>query len=399
MVKIKLNISKSKLEKYIFYIFLILPYFKPTCFTVISPLINNIFNLFQIFNFIIILLLVIKDKKISKLNVFIVLFLIIHILSTFLNRGNIQDSLIMDIKILSLTLLIDLELRENPKEFLLSFEFMLYALVIINMVTIFRYPEGMYVSPVSGYQRNWFLGFKNVHILYILPALLLSIINSYINNNKITKRTWLLLLISIISLSIVWSATGVVAIVIITIIMLFMNLIKKTNISFNGTIISYILLFLSVIIFRLQNMFRYLIVNILDKDLTFTGRTYIWDYVLEFIKEKPILGYGKELSAIRYAKGYNYHSFHAHNIFLEILYQTGFCGLIIIGIIINLIIKKLKEFKTEIITKSIFLFLMIYFIIMLMEAYDFENFFFLFPIAYNIESIIKCKEDNKEAKL
>ena len=138
MVKIKLNISKSKLEKYIFYIFLILPYFKPTCFTVISPLINNIFNLFQIFNFIIILLLVIKDKKISKLNVFIVLFLIIHILSTFLNRGNIQDSLIMDIKILSLTLLIDLELRENPKEFLLSFEFMLYALVIINMVTIFR---------------------------------------------------------------------------------------------------------------------------------------------------------------------------------------------------------------------------------------------------------------------
>ena len=399
MVKIKLNISKSKLEKYIFYIFLILPYFKPTCFTVISPLINNIFNLFQIFNFIIILLLVIKDKKISKLNVFIVLFLVIHILSTFLNRGNIQDSLIMDIKILSLTLLIDLELRENPKEFLLSFEFMLYALVIINMITIFRYPEGMYVSPVSGYQRNWFLGFKNVHILYILPALLLSIINSYINNNKITKRTWLLLLISIISLSIVWSATGVVAIVIITIIMLFMNIIKKTNISFNGTIISYILLFLSVIIFRLQNMFKYLIVNILDKDLTFTGRTYIWDYVLEFIKEKPILGYGKELSTIRYAKGYNYHSFHAHNIFLEILYQTGFCGLIIIGIIINLIIKKLKEFKTEIITKSIFLFLMIYFIIMLMEAYDFENFFFLFPIAYNIESIIKCKENNKEAKL
>lgn len=392
MVKIKISIAKNKIEKYIFYLFLILPYFKPTCFTVISPLINNIFNIFQIFNFFIILLLVIKNKKISKLNMFIILFLMIHIISTLLNNGNIHDTLVMDIKILSLSLLIDLELRENPKDFLTSFEFLLYTLVVLNMITVFLYPNGMYISPVSGYQRNWFLGFKNIHILYILPTLLISIINSYINKNKISIRTWILLLISIISLIKVWSATGIVAIILVTIIMLFINIIKKIKINFKSFIIGYIILFFSVIVFRLQNMFRYLIINILEKDLTFTGRTYIWDYVLEFIKEKPILGYGKEYSVIRYAKGYNYHSYHAHNIFLEIIYQTGFCGLIVMSIIISLIIKKLKEFSTELITKSIFMFLIIYFVIMLMEAYDFENFFFLFPIAYNIEHIIKCKQ-------
>lgn len=391
-----MKLYKDKIEKYLFYIFLILPSFKPICFTVINPTINNVFNMLLLINFLIILLLVLRNKKISKINIFIFLFLLVHILSTLFNKGNIHDVLIMDIKILSLCMLIDLELRENTKEFLLSFEFVLYTLVIINLFTIFLYPEGMYVSPISGYQRNWFLGFKNIHILYILPALLLSIINSYVSMNKITLRTWILLAISILSLYKVWSATSIVAIIIVMVMMVFISFIEKININFNRTIIGYIILFFSVIILRLQNLFKYLIVNILGKDLTFTGRTYIWDYVIKFIKEKPILGYGKEFSSVRYAKGYNYHSFHAHNIFLEIIYQTGFVGLIIISIIIKLIIKKLKEYKKDILAKSIFIFLIIYFVMMLMEAYDFEYFFFLFPIAYNIENIIKIKHFYKE---
>ena len=72
-----------------------------------------------------------------------------------------------------------------------------------------------------------------------------------------------------------------------------------------------IVIFVSIVFLRLQEVFSYLIVNILGKDLTFTGRTVIWDYYINEIKNSWVIGYGV---------GYNpYKGLFAHNGFLDLM--------------------------------------------------------------------------------
>lgn len=61
--------------------------------------------------------------------------------------------------------------------------------------------------------------------------------------------------------------------------------------------------------------FSYLIVNILKKDLTFSGRRTIWEYALLQIKESPFWGYG-EIQNARYIT-VGTAKFNAHNIFYK----------------------------------------------------------------------------------
>ena len=70
--------------------------------------------------------------------------------------------------------------------------------------------------------------------------------------------------------------------------------------------------FYGIVLLRLQNIFSFIIQNILGKDLTFTGRTRIWDNAIEFIKARFIIGYGKETGAVIASKLGDIKFTHAH---------------------------------------------------------------------------------------
>ncbi|MBT1064582.1 O-antigen ligase family protein [Bowmanella sp. Y26] len=85
-----------------------------------------------------------------------------------------------------------------------------------------------------------------------------------------------------------------------------------------------------IVIFLVSNLIVYLI-ELAGKDLTFTGRTVIWEHALLLIKEKYLIGYG--VSSIWSTDlGYipEIHFFipsHSHNSFIEILLMVGILGL------------------------------------------------------------------------
>ena len=275
-----------------------------------------------------------------------------------------------------------------------SSDLLLSLLIYINFISLFLYPSGMYVNLANGYKSNWFLGFKNSHVLYILPAVLISIINSNIEKEKLSLRTLILIIISFLSVLVVKSSTSIVAMIMLILFLMFKKIIKSHNFNLKNYLIYYLIAFFSIIIFRIQNIFKFIIVDFLGKDLTFTGRIYIWDYVINRIKMKPIIGYGVEYKNYLFSiEKYPY--YYSHNAILEILKQTGLIGLTLMAIILITIIKKLNQYKSEIITKTISFVIFIYLIMMLMETYDFEYYFFLFPLCYNIEYLIKAKKEVK----
>ncbi len=76
-----------------------------------------------------------------------------------------------------------------------------------------------------------------------------------------------------------------------------------------------------------------LIPTLLNRDLTFTGRTYIWAHAFEFIEQRPFLGHGfgafwrgddAGVPEMPY-----FEAPHAHNLVVEILLGQGIVGLLI----------------------------------------------------------------------
>lgn len=384
---------KNGLLYTVLYILLIIPLFKPNCISALYPSINSFYNYYLILSAVVITTMYFINCRISKNMFLLMLFLLILFFSTVINKGDIYSCLLSILKTLSISFLIDFSISKKSYRVLQAFEFVLSTLVYINFLSLFIYPNGMYISNVSGYYHNWFLGFKNIHILYILPAILFSYLNDYLKDKNSSLKTKTLIFVSTISIVKVWSATGLVGLFLILLFSLFQKKIVTSMLfSLKNYIIFTLSAFFGVVILRIQNLFKYFIVDVLKKDLTFTGRVYIWDYVLRYIARKPILGYGFEKANFRYLKGTNPHSYHAHNVILELVYKTGFVGLTIIILIFKDCYTKLNEFRLDRISKLLSFWMFIYMVITLTEAYDFELFFYIFTLASNIKNIILIRK-------
>lgn len=384
--KVKINVFMVLL-----YIILILPFFKITYFTVKYPIFNTFYNVLLFFSLIITLILMLRKKTYSKIINYILLFFIVLIFSTYINSADVESAVMSSVKAISMCLLFDYALRNDKYNFTKGISIYLTIIVLINFLTILMYPKGMYVSGIDHYTSNWFLGFKNMHILYILPAILFNFLDSYYKKNKISFKNYLFTFICLLSTTFSNSGTAIIGVAIVFLFMLFKNMFSNTKVfNIKNYFIFNIVLFFSVVILRLQNLFKFLIVDVLKRDMTFTGRIYIWDYVIDFIKSKPFLGYGTEVSTIRYYKTYFNRSLHAHNQFLEIIYKTGLIGFIIFIILFIVCLKKSKELpRDNILVKLVSIILLSFMIVMLTEAYAFEYFIYLFVIYYDLNYLLE----------
>ena len=147
----------------------------------------------------------------------------------------------------------------------------------------------------------------------------------------------------------------------------------KKNTYFLYLIISFAF-FLMIVVLRMQDHFEYIIVNMLHRNMTFTGRTYFWDLSIEYIKENIFIGTGYWNMTKRLACQGIY---HAHSTYLSILLESGIVGFVSYYIILiknGFNINKIKLNKVKkIITFAFFS----YFIMTVSEVYIFPHLFYL----------------------
>lgn len=366
----------------LFYIILLIPFFEIPYFTEYLNKFNTLYDILLIFSFLISALYTFKQKCISKINIFIIIMLIILFFSTLINGADILFCLKDIMKILGLSLLTEYGIKHDKNNFIKSASLFLSILVYINLISIIKHPIGLYMNK-TGYIENWFLGYKNTHILYILPGILFNFLNSYNKKSKLTIYNYIFFIISFISTLLVNNGTAIIALFIILIFLLFSKYISKVNIiNIKNITIAYAFLFFGIIIFRLQNIFKFLIVDILHKDLTFTGRTYIWDKAIKMISSKPLLGYGNV------SFEYNKIIYSTHNMVLGVLHKIGIIGLIMFLITMFTAIKELYFTRKEYISKLLSVILTSYLIMMLTESYSFKFFIFILVICYNVKFLL-----------
>ena len=286
------------------------------------------------------------------------------------------------------------------KNFINALNILVTLLIIYNLIlAIFVQSSYMYI----GYQgsQKVFVGTfesRNGISMVMIPAIAFILIRSEYIYEKVRNKDILLCFMVLIIILLSKSSTGFI---VGSLLVIYVLLLKKIKIKLNiNKLMSiYTIIYTQVVIFRIQEtVFRGFIENTLQKNVTLTGRTLIWDFIMKIIPNSLIFGYGRndiiaQNAIIRDVT-------EAHNGLLEILLCTGIIGLFVFILILLNAFKALNKSNSKIsyiLSMAIFL----YFCIALTESaftYTKIGFWILIIISSNIEKIIKQK-DNLEYQI
>ena len=254
----------------------------------------------------------------------------------------------------------------------------MYATINFILLLIFPNGFGQYVPGYSMTEdsRLNFLGRDNTFIYFFITAIIVA----FIHGSK--KELYYILALSFITMVYVFSATGIIGCILIVIYALFLQG-KSIDKLFNFKILSvaYVIIYYLIVIERIQEKFSYIIVDILGKDITFTGRTSLWDSAMSYISQKPWTGYGVTEKFLTTASGIAY---SPHNLILQILLAGGILSLGIFIVMYWICGRKLN-YKKYHLSNTIAVAIFIYLITSLTEStLNTPYLYVLLIFAYNV---------------
>lgn len=195
-----------------------------------------------------------------------------------------------------------------------------FILATLDILSLLMIPKTM--------ENYWLFGGKNNHIYFVLPFLFFQIVNIGLNKKISFKSILLPVFIAFLIIKLEGSVTALFALVLTSLFLLYYS--NKTDSQaqkslfhikhvFLGSLIISIIFIISQQISLLEMLIIYF-----DKEETF-GRFGIWEMALDFIKQRPLLGYGysdiDEMSEI-----FRMDISHCHNKYVDVLYMTGIVG-------------------------------------------------------------------------
>lgn len=379
-----MNLFKNRL-----FLFLMLFSFIEFPSYIIGPFISNILHIYRLLIVFLVAFIYLK-KGCSKLFITLTIFEGLYVLSSLLSKPycSPKTAILYMISILGITMITELGLKTSKDKFLQVTAYYLCFLILINSLTFLHfYPYGMnngVFADVGGDINFYFLGHDNGSIFYCIPALIYLLIYNLNKYNKINLVTIIFIIFVTYSYLYIKSIN---ALTVLLILLIFLLCYKNTNfqklLNFKFLLIITGIIFYLVVFYNHEHPIFLNILNLIGKDSTFNGRSFIWNRAIEYIKLKPLIGHGLQYDIIVISHlGVN----KTHNIFLQILYNTGICGLSVFIYLLYSINQKLKQSVKNIkIKKTIILGIFLFLFAGLFDYYNYSYFAFsLFALGFNI---------------
>ena len=383
-----MKMNKKEFFNNLWLVCIIIPFFKPDII-VSYPTLNYVFTIWQLVSFIYIFIMYFQKPKISKFVLLFLIYYIIILISTIKNDGNISKWIANFTLYLGMIMLIEEKIKNNRMQILGIFSAIFYILTIGNTISFILFPQGLAQTEYLQTPIH-LLGIDNRFAFTYIPGLCIIGIYDLLKNKKIKKINIIYFIITFGTLLYYWSAGALLAeslFVVYYICIYKINMTVSPKLYIFVAIISFILL----VFFRIQNLFAFLIVDVLHKDLTLSDRTLIWDKVIGIIQQNKWLGIGirKSDEMINLISAY-----HSHCDFLNIFLQSGCLGLGLYWFIIYKGFAKLNQYKDSKVTQLIAFSIFIILIMLLVDTFDITaNLIILICLAYNIRYVL---EERKE---
>ena len=358
-----------------FQFFLLLFLFEPNIFVKYS-IMNSIYILGGMISFIYCIYIFIRyNKGISPFLIVLLIYRLLLFIPTFMYKGDIIKWGYQSIIIMTIGMLTSVCLKDNPKQFIKNIKNIFMLLLVINITLYLIIPNGLYVRG-----RIHFLGIRTRFTDYAYTALLLIILDRYMNkaNFIVYSFSFFIILLNILMPSIATAIVGVLIFLSVFFLAKKLNFLIRLITLKNVFIIS-IILNISVIFFRVQTYFSSFIKNFLNKDVSLTGRTEIWDLSYKYILEHPIIGHGlrNDGNFVLWKNSF----WQSHSQVLQFLYEGGIPLVILMIILILMIARKVDKYKGSKLSLLFSTFLLGFFVMMISEIY------FYYPPIYIVLSM------------
>jgi len=381
------SIGKKSFLNTFFLIFILIPFFKPDVLTSFSR-VNYIFTAWLVASFCIIFILYIKKGKLTPLVLLYLAYFLVLLISTLNNNGNMLKLISNTCIDLGMIMLIEMNLKNNKIKIFKILSRIFYILVVLNTFSFLIFPKGIAVTEFLK-TPIYLLGIDNRFAFTYIPGLCIVAIYDILKNNKLTKYTFIYFFITFTTFVYFWSAGALLTEFLFILYYLFIYKMKF-NKFINKYFITVIVAFVSLVFLRIQNLFKFLIVDILHKDLTLSSRTILWDKAIAIIEENKLIGVGIQKTQFMIDK---ITAFHAHSNFLNIMLQSGLIGFSIYLLIFFNTFKRLHKHSENIISQLVAFTIFIMLIMLLVDTFDITaNLFMLISIGYNI-SYFKGEEN------
>ncbi len=374
-------------------VLLFVPFLKPVSFEYLMmpfPFIDSLLTVAKVVVFLFLFVSYISKKEISPFIISVSIFVIIVLSSTLIQNGDIKKAIVFAINILGACMLSELAVTISFKTFLKALFYLLSVLVVLHLISQFVFPNGLALHYYYGY-KIFFMDIDNqMAPLLFLEMFIIVLYSEFFFQRLTGTAIGMLIIVSAVILK-SWSASALVGWFLFMLFLLIAYRRKLASVfQFRYLSLAYVVAFFLLVIIRIQNLFSFLIVDVLHKDLTFTHRTEMWDIAFSHIQNNWLLGEGvpREVGHIWFP--YYNHYFPGHNIFIEIMLISGILGLGSFLLIMFFIGKKNGSVKKHPWASLTSMLLFCFFVVMLMEAYNtIPAFWIVLTIAYFLPNCIK----------
>ena len=366
-------------------------FLKPESVSYLAPGLDQMLDIARVgFAVGILFLFIVQRRKINAMFICTLFYCGSFLISTVINDGELRSCIYSICDFIAFLMWLEVLMNKGTVFCLDVLLVPLEIMIFVNLVSILLFPNGMYMTVHYKWHsgNSWFLGYDNSHIRWFLPAITVSMLRSYFMNNsaRITMRNFLLILMCASSLLICGQATSLVGMFILLLFIVFPRLFRNSwLLNIKNYIALVVIAFFGIVIFRLQSLLAPIIVSLLHKDLSFTGRVAIWDRALKYIAEKPWLGYGQETIEQTFAR---FGLDHAHNVYLQAFYEGGALRFLALVAMIILAAYHLIKAKNNIMSNYLSLALFSTLVLFLGDGFNVRFFFTVFFLSYKINQII-----------
>ncbi|HLS95743.1 MAG TPA: O-antigen ligase family protein, partial [Sphingobacterium sp.] len=255
-----------------------------------SPFYQLLFY-YKLISLVVILFLYVNQGSLSSFDKSVLIFLGVWAIAVFINSNDISSVVNEMGAIIFYCCMFGYYVRKSPAGFLFVYFICLGFMLFLNLFYLIVYPDGLFqTDSIWNSSRINFLGLDN----QISPLLFIWFILFYLARRIGYYRK----VINVFGVLVICGNTIMLNVGTLytaaLLFMLSMFLYRRVPKLFRmkAALLIIFIVFLSIVLLRLQYLFEFFIVDILNKDITLTGRLVIWDEAIMLFSNQPFFGYG-----------------------------------------------------------------------------------------------------------
>lgn len=254
-----------------------------------------------------------------------------QIFCTVINHGDVDIAFQRICILMGTYIIVENFVYTNARVGIKAFMYIFFAACMINLLVIFLLHGNMGFRSEGDF---WLFGQKNAMRNIVIPAITFSAIWDRLEHKKYSIRTIFLVGTGMLALVIVNSGASTAVIMIFAALLLFLNMTDFELLDLKKICVIYIILEILIVFERRIDLFAVIIEGVLNRDVTLTNRTFIWDRTLNILQEKFLFGDGlRSLTDSKLIIG-SFKASHAHNALLDILLKCGIVGAVLLIVLV-----------------------------------------------------------------